>query len=142
MKKVLSLLFALTLATGTLSAQERIIFYNGTSPVHSQLIQNIDSVSFVNNISIVHNNIGETDFQFPVVGIDSIVFANEDVPIDTGDIIYITYNGNSATIINPWANRGVTVTANGADVTVMAASGTPDIIYYLSGTTSDGSLLV
>lgn len=142
MKKVLSLLFVLVLATGTLSAQERIIFYNGTTPVHSQLIQNIDSVSFVNNISIVHNNIGETDFQFPVVGIDSIVFANEDAPINTGDIIYITYNGNSATIINPWANRGVTVTANGADVTVTAASGTPDIIYYLSGTTDDGSLLV
>ena len=130
MKKVLSLLFALIFAAGTVSAQERIIFYHGTSPVHSQLIQNVDSVCFVNNISIVHNNIGETNFQFPVVGIDSIVFANEDVEIDTGEIIYITYNGNNVSVINPWANRGVTITTNGADVTVNAASGTQDIIYY------------
>ena len=142
MKKVLSLLFALFFAAGTVSAQERIIFYHGTSPVHSQLIQNVDSVCFVNNISIVHNNIGETNFQFPVVGIDSIVFANEDVEIDTGEIIYITYNGNNVSVINPWANRGVTITTNGADVTVNAASGTQDIIYYLSGTTTDGSLLI
>ena len=142
MKKVLTLLFALIFVAGTVSAQERIIFYHGTSPVHSQLIQNIDSVSFVNNLSIVHNNIGETNFQFPVVGIDSIVFANEDVEIDTGEIIYITYNGNNVSVINPWADRGVTITTNGADVTVNAASGTQDIIYYLSGSTTDGSLLI
>ena len=142
MKRILTIIAIAFLSLGTLFAQERIIFYNGANPIHTQMIENVDSVSFVNNISIVHNNIGETNFQFPVIGIDSIVFSDEEVQVDTGDIIYITYNGNSASIINPWANRGVTVTANGADVTIMAASGTPDIIYYLSGTTSDGSLLV
>ena len=142
MKRILTIIAIAFLTLGTLFAQERIIFYNGANPIHSQLIENVDSVSFVNNISIVHNNIGETNFQFPVVGIDSIVFSDEEVQVDTGDIIYITYNGNSASIINPWADRGVTVTANGADVTVMAASGTPNIIYYLSGTTSDGSLFI
>lgn len=142
MKRILTIIAFAFLSLGTLFAQERIIFYNGANPIHSQLIENVDSVSFVNNISIVHNNIGETNFQFPVIGIDSIVFSDEEVQVDTGDIIYITYNGNSASIINPWANRGVTVTANGADVTVMAASGTPNIIYYLSGTTSDGSLFI
>lgn len=142
MKKLLSFVLACFFVAGTVSAQERIIFYNGQTPIHSELIQNVDSVCFQNNISIVHNNQGGTPFQFPVVGIDSIVFANEEVPMDTSDIIFITYSNNSASIINPWADRGVTVTVSGADVTVNAASGTQDIIYYLSGTTSNGSLVM
>lgn len=142
MKKIVILLFTVLYAIGGLYAQERIIFYNGSIPVHTQYISNIDSVNFVNGVSIVHNNIGESDFQFPVVGIDSIVFTSEEEQIDTGDIIYITYAGNAVSIINPWANRGVTVTNNGADVTVTAQSGTQDIIYYLSGSTSDGSLAI
>ncbi len=142
MKKIIILLFATILAIGTLSAQERVIFYSGSVPVHSQNITDVDSVNFVNGITIVHNNIGETNFQFPVVGIDSIVFSSEETPVDTGEIIYITYAGSTVSVINPWANRGVTVTTDGADVTVTAASGQQDIVYYLSGTTTDGSLTI
>ena len=142
MKKIVILLFATLLATASAFAQERVIFYSGGIPVHTQYIENVDSVNFVNGISIVHNNIGETDFQFPVVGIDSIIFSSEETPVDTGEIIYITYAGNAVSVINPWANRGVTVTTDGADVTVNAISGTQDIIYYLSGTTTDGSLTI
>lgn len=142
MKKIIIILFATILAIGTISAQERVIFYSGSVPVHSQNIENVDSVNFVNGITIVHNNIGETDFQFPVTGIDSIVFSDEETQVDTGEIIYITYAGSTVSVINPWANRGVTVTTDGADVTVTAASGQQDIIYYLSGTTTDGSLTI
>ena len=142
MKKIIILLFAALLATASAFAQERVIFYSGSVPVHTQYIENVDSVNFVNGISIVHNNIGETNFQFPVIGIDSIVFSDEETQVDTGEIIYITYAGSAVSVINPWANRGVTVTTSGADVTVNAVSGTQDIIYYLSGTTSDGSLTI
>lgn len=142
MKKIIILLFATILAIGTISAQERVVFYSGSIPVHSQNIDYVDSVNFVNGITIVHNNIGETNFQFPVVGIDSIVFAEEEPQVDTGEIIYITYAGSTVSVINPWANRGVTVTTTGADVTVNAVSGQQDIIYYLSGTTTDGSLTI
>lgn len=142
MKKIIILLFATILAIGTISAQERVVFYSGSIPVHSQNIDYVDSVNFVNGITIVHNNIGETNFQFPVVGIDSIVFAEEETQVDTGEIIYITYAGSTVSVINPWANRGVTVTTTGADVTVNAVSGQQDIIYYLSGTTTDGSLTI
>ena len=143
MKKIIILLFASLFATASAFAQERIIFYNASVPVHSQYIENIDSVNFVNGITIVHNNIGENNFQFPVTGIDSIVFATEEEEeIDTGEVIFITYAGNTVSVINPWANRGVTVTTNGADVTVNAVSGQQDIIYYLSGTTTDGSLTI
>ena len=142
MKKTILLLFATLLATASAFAQERVIFYSGSVPVHTQYIENVDSVNFVNGISIVHNNIGETNFQFPVVGIDSIVFSSEETPVDTGEIIYITYAGSTVSVINPWANRGVTVTNNGAHVTVNAVSGQQDIIYYLSGTTTNGSLSI
>ena len=142
MKKIIILLFATILSIGVLSAQERVIFYSGSVPVHSQNITAVDSVNFVNGITIVHNNIGESDFQFPVTGIDSIVFSSEETPADTGDIIYITYAGDIVSVINPWADRGVTVTSDSADVTVTAASGTQDVTYYLSGTTTDGSLTI
>lgn len=143
MKKILSLLLATLLFCGSLSAQEqRIIFYQGANPIHTQMIENVDSVCFVNNISIVHNNLGTSNFQYPVVGIDSIVFSTQEVVVDTGEIIYITYNGNNVSVINPWSNRGVTVTCNGANVTVNAASGYQDIAYCLSGSTSAGSLVI
>ena len=142
MKKVILLFFATLLTIGSISAQERVIFYSGSVPVHSKEITEVDSVSFANGITIVHNNVGEANFQFPVIGIDSIVFSSEGTPADTGDIIYITYAEDMVSIINPWADRGVTVTADSADVTVTAASGLQDIVYYLSGTTADGSLTI
>ena len=142
MKKIFILLLATLFATASTFAQERVIFYSTGIPVHTQYISAVDSVNFVNGISIVHNNIGETNFQFPVTGIDSIVFSSEETQVDTGEIIYITYAGNAVSVINPWATRGVTVTTDGADVTVNAVSGTQDIIYYLSGTTTDGSLTI
>ncbi|MCQ2285678.1 MAG: carbohydrate-binding domain-containing protein [Bacteroidales bacterium] len=143
MKKTLFFLFVFLVTIGEIIAQERrMIFYNGNSPVHTQLIQEVDSVCFVNNISVVHNNIGQTNFQFPVIGIDSIVFSMADAVLDTGDIIFITYQDDQVDIINPWANRGVAVMANGAEVVVNAASGYQDIVYYLSGSTQDGSLLI
>ena len=110
MKKIIILLFATLLATTSAFAQERVIFYSTGIPVHTQYISAVDSVNFVNGISIVHNNIGETNFQFPVTGIDSIVFSSEETVVDTGEIIYITYAGNAVSVINPWADRGVTVT--------------------------------
>lgn len=143
MKKIITLLFfCLAFSFYGFSQEQRMIFYNGSTPIHTQLIQEVDSVCFVNHISIVHNNIGEPNFQFPVIGIDSIVFSTADMALDTGDIIFITYNDNNVDIINPWENRGVSVTANGADVVVSAASGYQDIVYYLSGSTTDGSLLI
>lgn len=141
MKKLITLLMVSLFAMASLSAQERIVFYNAGMPIHSQLIENVDSVCFQNNISIVHNNLGEDPFSYGVVGIDSIVFIDGESAIDTGNIIFITYSNQSVSIINPWANRGVTVTNNGADVTVAAASGQQNIIYYVSGNTSDGSLV-
>lgn len=141
MKKIIILLVCF-FTTFSLVAQERVLFYSGSNVIYNKLIENVDSINFSNNISIVHNNIGDDLFQFPVVGIDSITFLTGEVPPDTSRIIYIIYNGNSVTVINPLANQGVNITTTGADVIVNANSGIQDITYHLSGTTSDGSLIL
>ena len=51
----------------------------------------------------------------------------------------ITWNGSSVSITNPLSSAGVTITANGADVSIESTA-TTEIEYVLSGTSSDGSL--
>ena len=53
--------------------------------------------------------------------------------------IYITYNGTSATVTGDNKNY---ITVNGADVTVNTGSSSDSLLLVLSGTTTDGSLLV
>lgn len=141
MKKLFILIICF-ITVVSLSGQGRILFYNGNNVIYNKLIENVDSVNFTNNVSIVHNNIGDAPFQFPVVGIDSITFISGDVPEDTSRTIYIIYNGNDVTVINPLANQGINITTNGADVTVNGNSGIQDVTYHLSGTTTDGSLVL
>lgn len=56
-----------------------------------------------------------------------------------GDIIYIAYNGSSVTVTGD--TKGY-VTTDGADVTVDTGAYTDSLLLVLTGTTSDGSLLV
>ena len=74
-------------------------------------------------------------YSFGFNEVDSLTFPW--VPTSTGDIVYITYNGTSVDIVNPYATSGVTITASGAKVKVVSTS-TEDIIYSLSGTANPG----
>ena len=72
-------------------------------------------------------------------GCDSIVTLHLTVTAaPVGDTVYITYNGSSVSVINPFANTGVTVTNSGADVTVNSTR--PNVPYVVSGNSSNGSL--
>ena len=57
----------------------------------------------------------------------------------TANIIYITYSGTSVSVSGDNNNY---VTTNGADVTVNTSSDTDSLLLVLSGSTTDGSLLV
>jgi len=57
----------------------------------------------------------------------------------TTNIIYITYSGTSVSVSGDNNNY---VTTNGADVTVNTSSDTDSLLLVLSGSTTDGSLLV
>ena len=72
-------------------------------------------------------------------GCDSIVNLHLTVGAEpVGDTVYITYNGNSVNVINPFASSGVTVTNSNAEVTVNATRA--NVPYVVSGTSSNGSL--
>lgn len=63
--------------------------------------------------------------------------STDPIPEDAIKVIYITYSNNSVTVSGDDANY---VTANGADVTVTGEI--DSLLLVLSGTTTDGSLLV
>ncbi len=74
-----------------------------------------------------------------VHGCDSIVNLHLTVGAEpVGDTVYITYNGNSVSVINPFASSGVTVNNSNADVTVNATRA--NVPYVVSGTSSNGSV--
>lgn len=150
MKKIIVLL-AMVLSVACMSAQDKILYYSNGNVIYTRTIENVDSVSFSSTgTSTSYTNLNESSFNFPVMGIDSIVFyvtsQGGDDPSegeDEGDIIYITYNnGGTVGVINPWSSRGIAVTCNGEDVVVNAASGTQDRTIFVSGTTIDGSLVI
>ncbi len=84
--------------------------------------------------------------------IDSLTFAwvadgdttliNDSVAIDTTGMINIVWNGNTVTVTNPYANDGITITTDGGHVTVKSTTTElENVVYNLSGTSSDGWLL-
>ena len=72
-------------------------------------------------------------------GCDSIVTLHLTVvAAPTGDTVYITYNGSSVSVVNPFASNGVTVSNTGADVVVNSTLA--NVPYVISGSSSNGSL--
>lgn len=150
MKKA-GVLVAILLIIGCISAQNKVVFYNDGNIIYQSEINNVDSVCFRNNISIVHNNKETINFQYPVAGIDSIVFVdgttiddddstNTGGEVDTATMVSIIFGQDTAYIHNPYADSGVVITTSGAFVTVQAAMGKQNIVYYLSGATDNGAL--
>lgn len=136
MKRTVSVILFLTIVI-SLPAQEILHLYNGNSVIFEKSVSEIDSIHFQGSQSIF--NFGDNNLTFPVSIVDSITFSNESL---LGDDIYITWNGNSVNIINPYANNGVNITNEGAKVTVTVTSTIQDIVYHLSGSSSDGYLYI
>ncbi|MDR1723141.1 MAG: carbohydrate-binding domain-containing protein [Tannerella sp.] len=59
----------------------------------------------------------------------------------SSDAVSIHYEDNQATVTNPYAEKGVTITADGAHVTV-STSVSEAIEYIVSGSTANGSLKI
>ncbi len=92
-----------------------------------------DSMFFDADNDLVFFRINESLMEFSVSEIDSITF-----DVVTDSTIYIDYQGNSVSVINPLADLGVEIAVSGADVTVVSTATIKDINYVLSGTTSEG----
>lgn len=134
-KTILTLIFAVSACL--LSSQEYYLHthHNGNVNFEKKISQ-IDSINLQNNSAVFNFN---SDYLvFPYSNIDSVTFSTESLLVDHD--IYITYNGTSVNVINPLSSAGVTITTSGAGVTVVSTAGIPNIVYHLSGNTSDGFL--
>ena len=65
------------------------------------------------------------------------IFAETPEP-PAGDTVYITYNGSSVNVVNPFSNSGVEVSTSSADVTVNSTMA--NVPYVVSGSSTNGSL--
>src|SRR5574344_2182372 len=87
------------------------IYIHQPSTIDSYAISNIDSIIF--------NNSG-TDFYFYKNGTSfytKSVAQTDSLNFQYGSV-WITFNGTTASVINPFAGKGVEVTISNADVTV------------------------
>lgn len=135
MKKIL-ILIVMVCAVLNLNAQQNIIFNTGGNPMYASPISTVDSLKFDNTYSRI--NQGGASLNIQKIYTDSITFSSQAVTLDK---IYIIYNGNDdATIINPYADQGLTITADGGHVTGTGTTGIANLEYHLLGTSSDAYL--
>lgn len=135
MKKYLLTLLMVCSSVISIFAQQQIVVHNGGNVMYESSTTNVDSIKFQNNYLIFNHPASSVNF--PVISIDSITFeASAAAP----DAIYIIYNNEDVTIINPYASQGIAITANDGHVTSTSVIALPDIEYNILGSSSDGSL--
>ncbi len=78
-------------------------------------------------------------YSFGLNEVDSLTFPW--VPTSTGDIVYVEYNGTTATVTNPYPATEVIVTVSEAKVTITSLSSS-NITYCLSGTANPGRFAI
>jgi len=78
-------------------------------------------------------------YSFGLNEVDSLTFPW--VPTSTGDIVYVEYNGTTATVTNPYPVTEVIVTVSEAKVTITSLSSS-NITYCLSGTANPGRFAI
>lgn len=130
MKKhiILTLLFFTSLF---IWAESTIIFHFGERE-KSLTISQIDTIRFQNGGIQIEARSGSENYS--LAEIDSVTFGLDK---GAGDTVFVTYNGNSVTIDNPYDN--VDAYADGAEVTIISEEGKKGIVYYLSGSSNNGS---
>ena len=137
-KNKLTLVVALSAITLGYAATDRLWFTNGNMSMGLD-VDNLDNISMSgSNLVVKTINNGEYTFDRSDVNVATV---------STGDKtteVVITYNGDVATVVNPYAFSGVSVSVSGADVTVNAetAASANEVVYRLTGSTTTGSFKI
>ena len=118
MRRAAFILVCLMLSLGLQAQEKTIILHSNGSVLYETPVSNIGGINFITSPASVvfNNNAGGILNTFPVSSIDSVTFGEYNIPV--GDMVTITFNGNDATIDNPFANDGVSVEKTGGNVTV------------------------
>lgn len=139
-KAIIFSLFSLVLS-GLLSAQQQHIrIHNEDNIMYETPISEIDTIHFRSQSSLFNFTDGR-EVGIPLSQIDSITFTDGS-STPGNNIVYVTFNDHSATIINPFESSGVTSTISNGHVTISSTSDIENIEYSLSGVSAEGSFTI
>ena len=140
MRKLAFLVAALMLSLGLHAQEKTVVLHRNGQVLYQTPVSNVGGIGFLSNpASIVFSNQqGATLNTLPVSEIDSVTFGTYEIP--SGDKVVITFNGNTAEIVNPFANDGVSVETAQGNVTVYSTK--TDVPYLVTGSSTNGSLTV
>lgn len=128
-KIILSILGAYTCFV---SAEEALIVHNKMG-VHSIIsLTEIDSLYFDANGDTLLVGSNSTALRFPINTLDSLSFG------ETQDTVSIRYDDSLASVNNPFLLKDIDVSISGADVTINSKTTTKNIVYCLSGYSTNG----
>lgn len=130
------ILFCVLIFGSQLRAQNIIRVHNSNHLIYQQNVDHVDSLKFASGNSDFYPNTGW--FVLPNKGIDSFTFSSK----DNDSEIYIIYKGSSATIINPFALLGVTITDSLGHVTATSTYPSAGLRYHVLGASTNASLKI
>lgn len=135
MKRLLIATICICTASPSLLAQRSLMIQHSNGNADFFDTSDIRDITFSSDLS-----------QMIIASADTSVVVNRsDVAdmkyVDTPTALTVNYEGDKATIQNPFALHGVSVTSKGAHVTINNRNAADELTFELSGTTADGSLL-
>lgn len=122
----------LLIASVALIAQDKIYVHHSDHVTLGAQIAGIDSLCFSTDATTIFLYMSDTTAAYATSAIDSLSFG------DDNDTIFVNYDDSTAYVINPLAFEGISVSIDGADVTVNSTTETKDIHYCLTGNTTNG----
>lgn len=135
MRTVIILFFCLLSGLGGFS-QDRLFIHKTDRMTLGAAVAETDSIYFSNDESTAYFRMGSILAEYPIEEIDSITFGNN------SDTVYVVYDGEGVSVVNPRAFEGVDVVVEGWNVTVTSTIAEPEIYYNLSGETGSGSFKI
>lgn len=132
------LITLLSLLTNFSFGQQKIRVHNSGNTMYAKELTVVDSIKLDNTYAKFKISDATSTLNIQKTLIDSLTFTSSAINLDK---IYIIYNGtDNATIINPYASSGLTITATGGVVAVTAATGISNLEYNILGSSANGTL--
>jgi hypothetical protein len=140
MRKLVFIVACLMLSLGLHAQEKTVVLHRNGQVLYQTPVSNVGGIGFLSNPAslVFSNQQGATLNTVPVSEIDSVTFGTYEIP--SGDKVVITFNGNTAEIVNPFANDGVSVETAQGNVTVYSTKA--DVPYLVTGSSTNGSLTV
>ena len=135
MRKTLFIMAFLLGCIGLNAQNYHMKVFNTAFMLYDKDVSTIEGFRFNGEHMFINDDNGGSTLN--IRDIDSIIFRQE-LP-HTGDTVYITYNGNSVSVDNPFSDVGVYINVNGTNVDVQSYR--EDVPYVVSGYSENGRLV-